>query len=72
MSDYASAKAFCENCVSYEHDYLLQTLLLIGAILADDDFTAHELLKRLFDEVEGFEDFLFTFGFVIEQDLGRR
>lgn len=45
MSDYASAKAFCENCVSYEHDYLLQTLLLIGAILADDDFTAHELLK---------------------------
>ena len=57
MSDYASAKAFCENCVSYEHDYLLQTLLLIGAILADDDFTAHELLKRLFDEVEGFEDF---------------
>ena len=57
MSNYVSAKAFYESNASYESDSLLKTLLLIGAILADDNAMAYELLKQLFDEIEEFEEF---------------
>lgn len=57
MSDYGAAKAFYENHIADDNGYLLQTLLLIGAILAGDDFTAHALFQQLLDEIEDFEEF---------------